>query len=137
MGSFITGTELEVIQDESWEPWETVTVKEFSQLQKDIMDAELIEMAGLAGQVPKIVMQSALVPVLVAGIHSWTLTLDGKEKGAVAPITREWIGKLKPSYASFIAEKIRELNRGRTDAETRDFLREAGTSDTDEEQVAD
>jgi len=136
MGSFITGTELEVIHHETWEPWETVTIREFSQAQKDAQDKELIEMAGQAGQVPRIVMQSALVPVLVAGIASWTLTMNGQENGGTAPVTREWIGKLKPSYAGFIAEQIRELNQGRTDAEVRDFLREAEASDTDEEQAA-
>ena len=167
MGSFITGTELQVIRDEGWEPWESVTIREYSQAEKDVQDKELIEMAGLAGQLPRIVMQSALIPVLVAGIASWTLrnlsveeTLrlygvmakqvgsdvesltDGQKCEAVkdipiVPVTREWIGKLKPrTYSGFIAEGIRELNRGRTDAEVRDFLRDAGAGDTNEREAA-
>ena len=138
MGSFITGTELEVIRDEeNWDEWETCTIREYSQGQKDAMDKELIEMAGQVGQVPRIVMQGALVPILLAGIESWTLTMDGKENGPAAPVTREWMGKLRPSYAGFIVDEIRRLNAGRTTAEERDFLRQVGLGDTDEGQAAD
>lgn len=137
MGSFITGTELTVIHDEeNWEDFESVTIREYSQGQKDIMDKELIEMAGQVGQVPRIVMQGALVPVMLAGIESWTLTMDGNKNGPVAPVTREWMGKLKPSYASFIVKKIRELNQGRTTAEEQDFLREVGLGDTEQDESA-
>jgi len=136
VGSFITGTELKVIHDEDWEEFETVTIREYSQAQKDVQDKELIEMAGQAGQLPRIVMQSALVPVLVAGIASWTLTMNGQKDGAVAPVTREWIGKLHPHYAGFIADEIRELNRGRTTAEEQDFLREARLGDTEQDEPA-
>ena len=133
MGSFITGTELKVIRDEdNWEEFETVTIHEYSQGAKDKMDAELIEMAGLAGQVPKVVMQAALVPVLLAGIESWSLTMTGKKDGAVAPVNREWISKLHPRYAGYIADQIRELNRGRTTAEEQNFLRQAGLGDTEQ-----
>jgi len=137
VGSFITGTELTVIHDEeNWEDFESVTIREYSQGQKDIMDKELIEMAGQVGQVPRIVMQGALVPVMLAGIESWTLTMDGNKNGPVAPVTREWMGKLKPSYASFIVKKIRELNQGRTTAEEQDFLREVGLGDTEQDESA-
>jgi len=137
VGSFITGTELTVIHDEeNWEDFESVTIREYSQGQKDIMDKELIEMAGRVGQVPRIVMQGALVPVMLAGIESWTLTIDGNKNGPIAPVTREWMGKLKPSYAGFIVKKIRELNQGRTTAEEQDFLREVGLGDTEQDESA-
>ena len=137
MGSFITGTELKVIRDkEAWEEFEQVTIREYSQGQKDKMDAELIEMAGLAGQVPKVIMQAALVPVLLAGIESWSLTVNGKKDGGVAPVTRIWIEKLHPTYAAFIVEEIRELNRGRTTAEEQEFLRQAGLGDSGQEEPA-
>lgn len=167
MGSFITGTEVEVIRDEeNWEPFETVTIREYSQGAKDALDKELIEMAGVVGEIPRVVMQSARVPVVCAGTLSWTLRnlSDGdivelyvrqaerleKDVGAlsfedkceavkdvvIVPLTREWINKLKPSYAGFIVRAIRKLNQGRTSAEERDFLREVGAEHLIEEGAA-
>jgi hypothetical protein len=168
VGSFITGTELEVIRDdENWRAFESVTIREYNQGQKDALDNEIIEMAGIVGQIPKVVMQSVLVPVLVAGIHSWTLrdlsdeevqrlyeaqakalgkdieTLSVEERCEavkdvpIVPATREWMAKLKPSYASFIVQEIRRLNRGRTSAEERDFLRQVGAEHLIEDRVTD
>ncbi len=166
MGSFITGVELEVIRDEAWSEYETVTVHEYNQGQKDSMDKEIIEMAGLVGQIPRVVMQSAIVPVLVAGIHSWTLRelsddevlrlyeiqakklkkevdeLSAGEKceavkdSPIVACTREWMAKLKPSYAGYIVREIRRLNLGRTTAEERDFLREIGLGDQEQDESA-
>jgi hypothetical protein len=73
VGSFITGTEVETIQDEGWEPWEKVTIREYSQGAKDIMDKETVRMAGQPGKIPEIVQEAARVPVMVAGLESWTL----------------------------------------------------------------
>lgn len=167
MGSFITGIEIEVIRDEeNWEPFETVTIREYGQEQKDVMDSETIEMAGAVGEVPRVVMQSALVPGIWAGTESWTLRnlndsqvleLYGRqaerlEKDVealsfedkceavkdvpIASLNREWIGKLKPSYAKFISRRIRKLNQGRTSAEERDFLRKAGAEHLIEDEAA-
>ena len=166
MGSFITGTELEVIRDEGWSEFESVTIREYTQGQKDTMDKEIIEMAGLVGQIPRVVMQSAAVPVLVAGIASWTfrtlsedeilrlyeshakrldkdvnsLSMEDKCEAVkdtpTVPVTREWMSKLKPSYAGFIVRRIRALNQGRTTAEERAFLREIGADHLIEEETA-
>lgn len=136
MGSFITGTEIERIHDDSWADWEYVEIREYNQGQRDALDKEIIEMAGAVGEIPKVIMQGALVPVLVAGIHSWTLTMTGEEGGPVAPVTREWMAKLKPSYASFIVRAIRKLNQGRTSAEERDFLRQVGREDLIKDEAA-
>ena len=153
MGSFITGTEIEVIQDEGWEPWETITIRKYNQAQSDTMDKELIEMAGAIGEVPRIVQQSARIPVLVAGVEGWTLRnlSDSKlaalyekqakslkkdvsslsddektkavEKVPVEPVTRESLGQLNPLYAAFATVAIRLFNRERTEKEEQEFLR--------------
>lgn len=166
MGSFITGIELEPIQDEAWSPWESVVIREYSQGQKEVMERETMEMAGLPGKIPNVIMWGDLAPVLVAGIESWTFRNLGddeelrlyetqakklkKDVGSlsagdkceavkdieVIPLTREWIGKLKPSYATFIAQKIRKLNVGRLTAKQRDFLRQAGADYLIEEEPA-
>jgi hypothetical protein len=165
MGSFIRGDEVETIRDESWEAFESVTIRKFDQGAKDRMDREVIEMTGLVGEIPRMVMASARVPVLVAGIQSWTFrdlsesevlrlyeaqakaldkdveSLSVEEKCEavkdvpIVPLTREWMGKLNPSYAGFIVWKIRELNREETTAEERDFLRRLGAGDIGEEEA--
>lgn len=157
MGSFITSIGKEVIRDEeAWFAWESVDIREYTQGQKEAMERETMEMAGLPGKIPNVIMWGDLVPVLVAGIESWTFrdlsddevvhlyenqakkldkdvdSLSASEKcEAVKDIeivlaTREWMSKLKPSYATFIARAIRKLNRGRTTAEERAFLRKVG-----------
>ncbi len=166
MGSFITGIELEVVRDETWSAWESATIHEYNQGQKDAMDAELTEMTGPPGTIPNIVMVGDLVPVLVAGVNSWTfrelseaeelrlyesqakkldkdvdsLSVEDKCEAVkdvpTVPATREWMSKLKPSYAAFIAQEIRRLNKGRTTAEQRDFLRQAGADHLIEEEPA-
>lgn len=167
MGSFIVGTELEVIRDEeNWDAFESCTIREYSQKQKDVMEREIIKMAGPPGQLPNVVMQGDLVPVLVAGVESWTFralsddevlhlyktqakkldkdadSLSVSEKCEAVkdvptvPATREWMEKLKPSYATFIVREIRRLNRGRTTAEERDFLRQVGAEHLIEKEVA-
>ena len=167
MGSFITGTELSVIRDEeNWDEFESCTIREYSQGAKDVMDLELIEVAGRVGEVPQIVQRAALVPVRAAGIESWTLrelseadtlrlyanqaqkldkeveALSTSEKCEavkdvpIVAVTREWMGKLKHDYASYIAFKIRQLNRGRTSAEEREFLREIRRGDQEQDESA-
>jgi len=167
VGSFITGIELEVIHDEeNWEEFESGTIREYSQGQKEKMEEEVIEMAGLVGQVPKVVMLGDLVPVLVAGIESWTfrdlnndeelrlyenqakkldkdvdfLSVEEKCEAVkdveIVPATRKWMGKLKPDYATFIAREIRRLNKRRTTAEQRAFLRQVGADHLIEEDAA-
>jgi hypothetical protein len=153
VGSFITGTELETIRDEGWEAFESVTIREYAQGAKDKLNKETVEMSGIPGQIPKMVVRDMLVPVLEAGIASWTLrnlsneeiarlyeaqaktlsknaaSLNIEEKCEavkdvpIVPLTREWISKLKSSYAKFIAQEIRRLNPEMTSAERRDFLR--------------
>ena len=162
MGSFITGTELKVIRDETWSAWESVTIREYDQAHKEVMEREIVHMAGPPGKLPNVVMQGDLVPVLVAGIESWTfreLSQDeelrlyenqaeklGKDVASLStddkceavkgvptvPLTREWMGKLRPSYSTFIAREIRSLNQGRTTAQERDFLRQIGYSTSNE-----
>ena len=166
MGSFITGTELEPIHDETWSAWESVTIREYRQAYKEVMEREITEMAGLPGKVPNVIMYGDLIPVLVAGVEAWTFRelSDAEElrlyevqakkldkdvdslstedkceavKGVpLVPVTREWMEKLKPSYATFIAQEIRRLNRGRTTAQERDFLRQAGADHLIEEEPA-
>lgn len=137
MGAFITGTELKTIHADWWEDFETVTIREYNQLQKDTIEKENTEIEGVADAPLKMRLQSALIPVMVAGIESWTLTMNGKKDGPVAPVNREWIGKLAPvDYSLFIVTEIRELNKGRSDAARRQFLREPGEQAEGQEETA-
>ena len=152
MGSFITGTELKTIRHKSWESWEEVTIRKFSQAQSDVMDKELIELAGTGEDDLRTVVQPARVPVLVAGVASWTLRVlsdeqlmalylekanslkkeaselsDEERKAAVAsipmaPLNRETLGQLNPTYAGFISMEIRLFNRERSKEEQQEFL---------------
>jgi len=124
MGSFVTGKEIEVIRDEFWEEFESVTIRKYSQGARDRMNAEIVSITGEGDDLPRVIIQAATVPVLEAGIVDWTFTQNGEEDGAKAPVSREWINKLNPDYADFIVVAIRKLNEGRTPAEKQEFLRQ-------------
>lgn len=131
MSRFVNTQQVKVIRKENWESWETVTVQRWTVRAKDAMNAELIKIAGTAGDIPEVVIQAATVPVLVAGIKTWTFTQTGGEDGALAPVNRHWIGKLDPDDGDFIASEIYAFNGGATEEERQQFFRGAEGSDDD------
>ena len=151
MPSFVSASDIKVVQDSTWEPWESVTIGKYTQGQKDALERETSEWAGPAGEVLQFRIYGALVPVLMAGIRSWTfrdlsveameklyakhakkndgrITDEIKEQAVrsipIAPVDRDHISQLDPVYAVFIATEITAFNRGRTTEGDVSFFRE-------------
>lgn len=121
MGRFVTKSDVKVIRHKDWEEGEEVTIKRWTIREKDRLDSKIIEIAGIAGQIPEVVVKSVTIPYLKAGIASWVLF---DEEGSRIPLNDHWIGELKEEDADFIAAEIRTFNEGRTTAEEQEFLRQ-------------
>lgn len=132
MGRFVTKSDVKVIRADWWDEGEEVTIRKYTIRQKDLLDAKIIEIAGMAGEIPQVVVKSVAVPYLIAGIAEWTFT---DEEGNRVPVNRHWIDKLDEDTADFIADEIRNFNEGRTTAEQREFLRKLADSDNDERET--
>ena len=126
MGRFITGRDVEIIHHESWDENEEVTIKKWTIREKDKLDSQILRIAGVAGDIPEVVIKSVTIPYLLAGIESWTFCDD---EGKRVPVNEHWIGKLDEETADFIAGEIRRLNEGRTEEEQREFFRSVAGGD--------
>lgn len=133
MGRFVTKGDTKVVRAEWWEDGEEVTIKRWSIRAKDKLDTEIIEIAGIAGQIPEVVVKSVTMPYLKAGVADWTLC---DEEGNRVPVNDHWIGQLTEEDADFVAAEIRAFNEGRTTAEEREFLRQLTGGDEDGGETA-
>lgn len=121
MGRFVTG-ETKEIRADWWGEAENVTIREWTVGQRDKLNAEIIRVAGVAGEATEIEIRAAQVPVLIAGIAKWSFS---SEDGKAVPVNRHWISQLKSEDADFIVSEIWELNRGRS-AEEQESFRDDG-----------
>lgn len=126
MSRFVTNQQTKVIRKESWAEDETVTIRRWTVGAKDKMNAEVIRAAGLAGEIPEVVVQAIAVPVLIAGIKEWTFCDDN---GNPVPVNRHWLSKLDFEDGDFIASEIYAFNGGATEEERQQFFR--GTEGSD------
>lgn len=119
MGRFVTSSDVKIIQADWWESWEQVTIRKWSQGQRDTMNQQLLKITGIVTGDEnlsqeeierRIELSSAQVPVLTAGIEEWTFTEDGTEDGSPVPPSKRWIRRLDPRDARFIVDAINELN---------------------------
>lgn len=129
MGRFVDSQQTKTVRADWWDEDEYVVIRKYTVGAKDRMNAEMVRIAGMAGQVPEVVVQAATVPVLVAGIKEWNLC---DNEGKPVPCTRQWISQLEPDDADFIADEIRAFNASRSDEEAQRFFR--GLAGGDSEQ---
>lgn len=120
--AFGTG-DTKTIKDDAWLPHEEVEIRRWNTRQRDELNAEIIKVAGVAGEVTEVTIKAAQTPVILAGVASWSFTKDDLPDGDRVPVNSHWVGLLDPDYADFIVSEIWELNRGRT-AEEQDTFRD-------------
>lgn len=121
--AFGTGN-TKTIKDTTWLEHEEVVVRKWDTRRRDELNAEIIKVAGVAGEVTEITIKAAQIPVILAGVKSWTFTKDDAPDGEKVPVNAHWAGQLDPDYTDFIVSEIWELNRGRS-AEEQESFREA------------
>jgi len=123
MGSFVSANDTKTIRADWWEDWEEVTVRKWSIKQRDRLNEKIIRITGSSSgdNVTDMEIQAAQVPVLDAGIESWTFTENGEEDGKGVPVSPHWIEQLAPSYADFIASEIWAYNRRPEEDEANSF----------------
>jgi len=126
MGRFVVKGDTKIVRAEWWDADESVTVRKWTIRQKDELDSAILHVAGMAGEIPEIVVKSVTIPYLIAGIASWTFCDDN---GNRVPVNEHWIGQLSEDDADFIATEIRAFNGGRSPAEQQDFLHQDAGSD--------
>lgn len=116
------GTEsTKTIKDATWLDHESVEIRKWNTRQRDELNAEIIKVAGVAGEVTEVTIKAAQIPVVIAGVKSWTFTKDDTPEGDRVPVNSHWVGLLDPDYADFIVSEIWGLNRGRTAEEQESF----------------
>ena len=98
MGRFISDADVKTIHAPWWEeadeerdlPREEVVIRRYTVLQRDQMNREIFKITGTAGGLSEIQVDAALLPILKAGIKSWTLR---KPDGKIAPCNEHWLEK--------------------------------------------
>ena len=122
MGTFVTKDDVKVLGTVEWPGWgtdETVTIQKYGVKDRDRLHEDILRVTGRAGsKLTEVEVSPAQIPVLLAGIRGWTL--KGPD-GELVPFNRDWVGRLDPEVADFLAEEIRELNKGWTEEEQTTF----------------
>ena len=121
MSRFITENDVHEIQAPWWDEGESVTIRRYTVAQRDVMHTEILRIAGKVGELTEVEVKAAQVPVLLAGIKSWTFKKSNDDDAGVAPVNRHWIGKMSGDDADFVAGAIRDFNLGRTAEEQEKF----------------
>lgn len=119
MGRFVSG-ETKTVAAPWWEEGEEVVIRRWNTVQLDVLNEAILKIAGISGTLSAIEIRAVNVPVLMAGIESWTFR-EGDKK---VPVSRKWIGKLAPEDSSFISTEIWAFNRGRPAEEQASFRKE-------------
>ena len=118
--AFGTGS-TKTIKDTHWLDHETVEIRKWNTRQRDELNAEIIKVAGVAGEVTEVTIKAAQIPVILAGVKAWTFTKDDTPEGEKVPVNAHWAGQLDPAYTDFIVSEVWELNKGRTAEEQAAF----------------
>ena len=121
MSRFVTENDVREIRASWWDEGESVTIRRYTIAQRDAMHAEILKIAGRVGGLTEIEVKAAQVPILLAGIRSWTFKELDEADAKTAPVNRHWIGQMSGEDADFIADAIRKLNPGRTAEEQEKF----------------
>lgn len=116
MSRFVSG-ETKTIAAPWWEEGEEVVIRRWDTVRLDALNEAILKITGMSGALSAIEIRAVNVPVLMAGIESWTFEEDGKR----VSVNRKWVGKLEPEDSSFISTEIWALNRRRSAEEQASF----------------
>lgn len=110
MSRFVSASDTKAIRADWWDDGEEVTIRKWSIAQRDALNERIIRITGASGDdtVTDMQIKAAQVPVLEAGIASWTFK---DEKGKRVLPSPENISGLNPYDADFIASEIWAFNK--------------------------
>jgi len=118
MSRFISTSDTKDIQAEWWNDGERVTIRKWTIAQRDALNDRILRVTGSGeNNLTEMQIKAAQVPVLEAGIKSWTLEDDG----LLAQCNAANMGRLAPRDADFIVSAIWELNRAEPEEERESF----------------
>lgn len=126
MSRFVETPETKDIEAPWWDEGEFVTIRRYTGAGRDRLSKETIRVSATEDDEGRVEVSAEKIPVLLAGIKSWTFEDDN---GKVMPVNRKWVGKLDGDDIDFIAAEIRELNKGRTEEEQATFREGADSGD--------
>jgi len=111
---FISANDTKVIEADWWDDDEQVTIRKWSIAQRDALNEHIINITGAStdDDVTQMQIKAAQVPVLNAGIKSWTFKDESGKRVLPSP---ENLGRLAPRDADFIANEIWAFNRREED----------------------
>lgn len=129
MGRFVSTSDTRTVKAGWWEPWEEVTIRRWSIEQRDKLNAQIVRITGRGGDDPtEMELMAAQVPVLEAGIASWTFTEDGTQDGKRVLPSKQNISRLAPRDADYIVTEIWEFNKPPSEDEQNTFPAEGAAS---------
>lgn len=113
MGRFVSTSDTTVIAADWWDDGEQVTIRKWSISQRDALNERIISITGASSgdEITQMQIKAAQVPVLEAGIASWTFA-DGGKRIMPSP---ENLGRLDPRDADYIASEIWAFNKREDD----------------------